>query len=273
MVPHAGGQEVIYSSYPILSLWKSDELTPPEIGARFLAMLQQLDPLSPAMSNWMLGDRPNFKGVALADVAPAMTAFVEHNIWRGDFDEPEPIDGYCLIATGSAVPQEFGASDSINITVTAGSTWNNQAEFEVGGLSHPKDFELITYPLYRGALEILVSNWPCPWALAYEYDPDIVPIDGPALAPRTHVFSSVAWIAYLSAPLATGLAPPPPIVSEPTPGGGLILSAAQERLDPRNPEHMRRSRLLQAIMLERVGMTDAPVPYKVAQYPARVGPY
>lgn len=56
--------------------------------------------------------------------------------------------------------------------------------------------------------------------------------------------------------------------AERTPGGGLILSAVQTRIDQSNPDHMRRSRQLEAIMLERVseyGRPNAP--------PARVGPY
>jgi hypothetical protein len=82
----------------------------------------------------------------------------------------------------------------------------------------------------------------------------------------------VAWIAYLSPPLAIGLAPPPEIVWERTPGGGMILSAVQERLDEANPEHVRRAGLLEAIMNERVGVVPGKVP-QAAELPARTAPY
>ena len=82
----------------------------------------------------------------------------------------------------------------------------------------------------------------------------------------------VAWIAYLSPALAAGLTPPPEIVCERTPGGGMILSAVLDRLDEANPEHMRRSRILEAIMMERVG-TQEPPKVGAARLPARVGPY
>jgi hypothetical protein len=77
-----------------------------------------------------------------------------------------------------------------------------------------------------------------------------------------------AWIAYLSAPLAAGLTPPPEIIAEPTPGGGLILSAALERLDPLNPDHARRSEMLRQILEQRVEG-----PCFSTDTVARVGPY
>ena len=74
----------------------------------------------------------------------------------------------------------------------------------------------------------------------------------------------MAWMPYLSAPLAKGLVPPPELIAEPTPGGGLLLVAAEERLDPTDPEHLRRSRMLAEIMIEWAGGSDKP---------ARAGPY
>jgi hypothetical protein len=63
----------------------------------------------------------------------------------------------------------------------------------------------------------------------------------------------MAWISYLSAPLAVGLTPPAELAAQRMPGGGLILSAVQDRLDPDNSDHVRRSRILTDLMLERVG--------------------
>jgi hypothetical protein len=34
------------------------------------------------------------------------------------------------------------------------------------------------------------------------------------------------------------------ILTEPTPDGGLLMSATTDRLDPMNPEHVRRARIL-----------------------------
>ncbi len=46
---------------------------------------------------------------------------------------------------------------------------------------------------------------------------------------------------------------PPEIVTERTPDGGLLMSAVEERLDPTNPEHLRRARILAETMVSRTG--------------------
>jgi len=63
----------------------------------------------------------------------------------------------------------------------------------------------------------------------------------------------IPWLAYLSAPIAARLDLPPEIVTERTPDGGLLMSATEERLDPTNPEHLRRSRILAETLITRTG--------------------
>jgi hypothetical protein len=63
----------------------------------------------------------------------------------------------------------------------------------------------------------------------------------------------ISWLAYLSAPLAAGLKLPGEILTERTPDGGLLMIAAEERLDPTNPEHLRRSRILAETMIAHAG--------------------
>jgi hypothetical protein len=231
-------------------------------------MLRELGPLSPAMSNWMLLDLPDPKFVLLADAAPNMAAFVEHNVVEDDDGEPDPESGYCVIVKGSEIASDTATSDSIKVSVTAGSTWRNSAEFEVGAVNLPKDFSLITYPIYRGALEAMVSAWPCPWAIAYTFCADVPPVDASTSDHRSPF--DVAWIGYLSAPLAAGLAASADLTFELTPGGGVIVSAVQDLIDPSDRDHMRRSRLLEAIMVERVGVVRQVTP---VSHQARVGPY
>ncbi len=61
------------------------------------------------------------------------------------------------------------------------------------------------------------------------------------------------WIGYLTAERTKGLRAPPELATERTPDGGLLMIAAKERLDPGNPDHMARSKLLARIMIERGG--------------------
>ena len=272
--------------YPMRLTWRGGNLASAEIGGRVIDMVQRFGPLDPAMSNWLLLDRPRSKWVRL-DTAPAMTPAVERNVWRNDFtNAPEHHLGYGLVLKGSKIASDYGTNDSINISMDVGSWSLNNLEFEVGDISQPPDLSLVTYPIYKGALETLVSVWPCPWAYAYAHTlsgegahqwDGISPIaELIKRKPKGRGHFEVAWIAYLSAPLAKNLTPPPEIAWEPTPGGGMILSASETRFDQDNPEHMHRSRALQAILHERVGTQrwspndpNLHEPY----LPARVGLY
>jgi hypothetical protein len=95
--------------------------------------------------------------------------------------------------------------------------------------------------------------------------PADVAVNGPAKTP----FGG-AWITYLSAPLAKGLAPPQGLVAEPTAGGGMFLSATRTLLDQANADEMRKSRLLEKIAQERIGYGAAGGLPRMT--PVRVGP-
>jgi len=60
-------------------------------------------------------------------------------------------------------------------------------------------------------------------------------------------------IAYLSPELAAGLKLTPEILAEHTPDGGLLMTATEERLDPTNPAHLRRARVLAETLIARTG--------------------
>jgi hypothetical protein len=233
------------------------------------------------MGNWLLIDPPVQRYVTPAEVTQDTTGWVERNIVRDDDEEPDPGSGYRLLGKGSKVPSEYGASDSVKINVTVGARWRNVLEFNFGAYQAPPDPDLLTYPTFKGSVETLASVWPCPWVFAFTWTPDDVPIipwDGVTplwewKRPRGRHRRSfeIAWVAYLSAPLAKGLTPPPEIVCEPTPGGGVILSSVLERLDEANPDHMRRALALEAILDQRIG-SQGFGPDRV-EHPARVGPY
>jgi len=76
-------------------------------------------------------------------------------------------------------------------------------------------------------------------------------IPGATLFPYTRFH--IPWLAYLSAPLASDFQLPAEIRSERTPDGALLLTATEERLEPTNPEHLRRARLLAETMIARAG--------------------
>jgi len=63
----------------------------------------------------------------------------------------------------------------------------------------------------------------------------------------------IPWIGYLSASLSTGVKLPPEIATERTGDGGLLMIATDDRLDPANPEHLRRARIVADTMIACTG--------------------
>ena len=257
--------------FKITARWSKDASDATAIGARLLDTFSRLEPIAPVTRNWVMLD--GSRGVPLKNVETQMTAFVKKRVIRDDYGKPERVSGYGMWAYGWEVPETWDAR-TVHVHVNAGSTWWNEVEFEIGDSASAPDFSLVTYPVYKDALEVFATVWPLPWALAYTFNGDAPPVDAPANAPlgRWSPFE-IAWIAYLSAPLAKGLVAPAEIVAEPTPGGGVLLSAVEATIDQMNPEHMRRSRVLEGLMRERVGVGDLNLSYRPAPHPPRVGPY
>ena len=263
-------------TYSIRSKWTPDAESPAAIGARFLAFLDQLGPLSPVMANWLWGD--NGVPVPLAKVRPNIAHYVERKVGTYN-DKPDPREGYNLFARGGLVERERGTSQSVDIYVNAGSQWDNHISFEIGDLNRFPDPDLVTYSIYRGALEAMASTFPCPftWARYFistegEWVP--TPTGGERALPGKPLdpFDGV-WIAYLSAPLAARLTPPPDLFPEQTPGGGLILSAVKDHIDPTNPDHVRRSKILGEIMTKQAARPGLLGKIYPGDFPPRVGPY
>jgi hypothetical protein len=124
--------------------------------------------------------------------------------------------------------------------------------------------------MFKAALLAINAIWPSAWACAYAFRSEstrVPEVDAPGVVsyslvdvpmiPSEPTFPRslfhVAWFAYLSPELAAGLKLVPEILAERTPDGGLLMSAATERLDPLNSEHRRRARVLVETMIARTG--------------------
>jgi hypothetical protein len=267
--------------YSIRGSWWRDTEDATTIGSRFLETLDSLKPLSPVMANWLLMDFTNSKPIPIAEARGRIKMIVEKGVSKDDDRRADPNGGFAAFARGGEIESEFGRSDSVNVNVRAGARWLNELSFSVGDTSPPTDPNLATYKIYRGALGVLASVWPCPYLEAYLFvmdSPPLISVTDPStyVAPvepprEDYIFP---WIVYLSAPFAAGLTPPADLICERTPGGGLILSATRERFDPDDPGHMRCTRMLQTIMAERVKIHKNPLAgEETTPLAARVGPY
>jgi len=256
-------------SYAVRGQWAGPADEKPTVtGAKFLKTLDSLSGIDPLFSGWQLyrnwqiaeDDQPRL--VPLAKARNRIAEIVECGVARDDFDEPTPGCGYTVCSTA-------GARGCRRVTFTV-RTGNQFFDLSFGEYDSASDLSIVTYPLFRGALLAISAACEAPWGYAQACRNDVVkvPIDvGPGVpafridtalpVPLDPSFPKsifhVPWIIYLSAKHAVGVTQAREILTERTPDGGLLMSATTQRLDPTNPEHVRRARILAEIMIARTG--------------------
>jgi hypothetical protein len=263
-----------YYLYSIRSNWQGRVETPAAIGAKYVKMLDTLSAIDPIFSDWLLTDFPNpssgdeitdilnIKQVPLDTARPRITEIVENYVVLNDAGKPSPGEGYNAITLGG----ELNSPREVQIEVRAGGEGNGEMNLRFGSNWGPPDLTTVTYRLYKAALLAINAIWPAPWACAYAFGPgtvkaQIVPgLRGTVLKHVTQLpldptfpysIFHIPWIAYLSAEHADGIALTRDILTERTPDGGLLMSTTTDRLDPDNPEHVRRARIIAETMISR----------------------
>jgi hypothetical protein len=186
----------------------------------------------------------------LAEARERIGAIIEKNVYRNDLGESCPQFGYSAGALVIAKEK----SRRVSLRIKTGGTQNGDTSFETGTWNVFPDPAMVTYSIFKSALLAISANWPPRWACAYAfrlgyYKEPLIP--GAPLFPYS--LFHITWFAYLSASLAAGLHLPPEISTERTPDSGVLLTATKERLNPTDPEHLRRARILAEAMIERTG--------------------
>lgn len=225
--------------------------TPEWLGSKFLATLDALTQIdSNIFPDWEVGDLPAMKGYPLAVARSRIAEIISHNVERDDSGRPEPESGYTAAAF-----TKIGAR-SLRMTLRI-YTWMGVMWLHAGDEMVPPDPAIVTYPLFRAAFLAINAIWQQPWGCvqAFRVDYHEVPLyPGAALFPYS--LFHVPWIAYLGPSLVNGAVSSPDIKTENTLDGGLLLTATEERLDPNNPEHLERARILAEIMIARTGLSS-----------------
>ena len=225
---------------------------PASIGDKFVKTLDALTDIDPTIfANWQVMNYPATSSLSLATARLKIASVIENNVYRNDLREPRPDRGY----TAGAFTDVVHGSRQMSLTIHAGGHRNKgDTWLEAGDFKAPPDAAMITYPVFKAGLLAINTIWSPSWACAQAFE--VGYFEAP-LFPGAPLFPysifHIAWIAYLSAPLAGGLDLPEEIVTERTPNGGLLMTAVEERLDPTNPEHLRRARILVDIMVSRIG--------------------
>ncbi len=258
--------------YTVQGKWSGPADEKPAVtGAKFLQTLDALSGIAPLFEGWQFtgqwqipeAHRSSF--VPLAIGRKCIAEIVERGVYIDDFNKPCPENGHTVIAVA-------GARGPRRVSVSA-STSLQRFVLSFGEYNLASDLSIITYPLFKAALLAISAVWDAQWAYAHACRNDMVkvPIDFAPGVPAFRIDSAlpvpidptfprsafqVPWIVYLSAQRAAGLKLIPEILVEHTPKGGLLMSAATERLDPTNPEHVRRARVLAETLIARTGYSS-----------------
>lgn len=224
---------------------------PSIIGEKFVNTLDALSRIDPTIfTNWRVMDFRKSVMLPLAAARPRIAAIVENGVSRDDLGRAEPEEGYDVAASAG----DFGTSRSVDIRILAAGKRKGDLALQTGDYNVRADPAIVTYPLFKAVLLAIRGVWLPPWACAtaFELGYHGAPLfRGAPLFPYSRFH--IPWIAYLSAPLALALELPGDILTERTPDGGLLMIATEERLDPANPEHLRRARILAATLMARTG--------------------
>lgn len=250
----------IHSELPINSE------TPASIGAKFVETLDALTRIDPTIfTDWEISDLPAMTSQPLAVARSRIADIVENNVSRDDLGEPEPdYRGYGAVAFNDKVVE----SRRVNLWIRTGGKFERTTSLETGEWNVLPDPAIVTYPIFKKALLAINAIWPPVWACAYAFKVDYFEVP---LTPGAPLFPyscfHIPWIGYLPASHTRRFVlPPPEIVTERTPDGGLLMIATEERLDPTNPKHLRRARTLLEAMFAGTGERPRPSPPPI-RYP------
>jgi hypothetical protein len=100
---------------------------------------------------------------------------------------------------------------------------------------------LVTFPIFKAAMLILAETWEATWAKAFPNNM-VQKTDWDGMKPGW------GWIVYVCPHLAKLVTPPPGVIVERRPNGGLFLAATEEVFDADNPQHIAAARLIRDAM-------------------------
>jgi hypothetical protein len=231
---------------------------PAVTGAKFLQTLDSLNGVDPLFAGWQftgrwqLPEEHRSSFVPLAAARKRIVEIVESGVYIDDFNKPCPEYGHWVAAVAAPRGPRHVAFSA--------STKRRSFELSFGEYDIASDLSIVTYPLFKAALLAISAAWGAQWSCANAFRNDVVEvpvdfggvpafrIDSATQVPLDPAFPRstfhIPWIAYLSAERSAGVTLARGIITERMPDGGLLMTATEERLDPTNPDHVRRARIL-----------------------------
>ncbi len=238
---------------------------PTVTGAKFLQTIDALSRIDPLFAGWQftgywqIPEERRSEFVPLAVGRKRIAEIVESGVYVDDFNQSRPDNGYSVFAVA-------GARGPRHVAFTA-STTDQHFELSFGEHDLASDLSIVRYPLFKAALLAISSAWDAQWSCAQAFRNDVVKVpinfggvsafrmDSPIQVPLDPTFPKsifhIPWFSYLSAECAAGVAPTRDVFTERTPDGGTLMTATEDRLDPGNPGHVRRARVIAETMIAR----------------------
>ncbi|ARN80706.1 Imm52 family immunity protein [Methylocystis bryophila] len=218
--------------------WEARAETPDELAARFLRMSDSLKAIDPAFGLWTCGvKRPE----RFEEVRDRNAKEIAAGVTRDDWREPEPEFGYRFGAFTRNTPKDCRFTLHCHAGSILGLPFANDVTLATDALYRsPPNAAVVTYRIFRAALLAIVDAWDPVMADAKSH---------PLLESyESSSYFAPAWIQYLSPWLAQKITPPPTVLAEHLPHGGLLMSATTETFDVDNPRHMAAARDMASAM-------------------------
>ncbi len=244
-----------YYTYGICSICGVRRESPASLDTRFVQTLDSLSRIDPLYANWSIIDAHAVSSSPLAAARSRIVEIIENNVARDDAGGPDPDFGYYVTAR----TKKNINPRNVSFRVVAGGKRSSSTTLEVGDYKVAPDLAIVTYPRFKAALLAIIAAWHPQYAFAYAHRVGsvLVPIKlgsleanqvkGVRQVPGDPTFPDdfyIPWLLYLSAPCVARLKVTSEIQTQRTPDGGLLMIAAEDRLDPANPAHIRCARVL-----------------------------
>ncbi len=225
-----------YIQHFIRGRWEARAETPEQLSARFLRMIDAFVEIDPIFSLWACDYRqPRILEMLRDRFAEEVAAKVAQDGSGTRY----PQFGYRFGAYTRDAPEGCSFIVECNAGATAETALPNDVTMATFGQPNP-DPNIVDYRLMRAALLAIVDAWEPVQAAAFSNQLFL-------RSPEANYFRN-AWIQYLCPWLAEKITPPPTVLAEHLPNGGLLMSATTETFDVDNPAHLAAARDMAAAM-------------------------
>ena len=227
--------------YNVVADWGRRPETAESLAGRWLALIARLEVLDPVFARWSHWE----EGSGFVPFDPRLEAQGARVIAHTERTRT----GRLVPEAGSRIwnmTDPHPRSRRFNISMFAGNDnayHDNNVVFKTDSCAVP-DPRVLTYRIFRGALLAIAETFAVTQAYAYPSDLFDLWSKGPA-----HKFDlPLAWISYIPARFGPLVTPPPNVIVEHRPDGGLLMAATDETFVTANPAHLAAARTIHAAL-------------------------